>query len=206
MHLPERRLGRLGVMGGTFDPIHLGHLVAGSEALDALELDLVLFVPTGHPWQKRLYSDPEDRYLMAVMGAASNARFAVSRMEIDRRGPTYTADTMQELRDFYGPDFGLYFIVGGDAALKLGTWKHVERLDGVAEIVAVTRPGFALDALSRRAGWPALQVLEMPAIDISSTDIRARVAAGRPIDHLVPPEVERYIRDRGLYAVTGTDG
>jgi nicotinate-nucleotide adenylyltransferase len=192
---------RLGVMGGTFDPIHVGHLVAASEALFAFELDRVIFVPTGQPWQKRSYSDAEDRYLMTVLGAAGNPRFAVSRLEIDRRGPTYTADTMEALRSFHGPGVTMYFIVGGDAALRLDTWKHIDRLKELAEIIAVTRPGFALGTLEREPTWPVIRIMEMPAIDISSTEIRNRVQSGRPIDYLVPGEVLRYIRERGLYAV-----
>lgn len=193
------RVTRLGVMGGTFDPIHIGHLVAASEALFAFELDRVTFVPTGQPWQKKFYSDAEDRYLMTVLGAASNPRFAVSRLELDRKGPTYTADTMEVLRSFHGDDVELFFVVGGDAVLRLGTWRKLERLATLATVIAVTRPGFALGNLVREPTWPELQVLEMPGIDVSSTDVRARVRAGRPIDYVVPGEVVQYIRERGLY-------
>ena len=190
---------RLGVMGGTFDPIHVGHLVAASEALYRFGLDLVLFVPTGQPWQKQSYSDAEDRYLMTVLGTASNARFAVSRMEIDRQGPTYTADTMEVLRNFHGADVELFFIVGADAAMRLGTWKKVARLAELAEVIAVTRPGFSLHRLERDATMPVVRIMEMPGIAVSSSDIRERVAAGRPIDYLVPEDVAEYIRKNGLY-------
>jgi nicotinate-nucleotide adenylyltransferase len=190
-------------MGGTFDPIHIGHLVAGSETLHRFRLDGVLFVPTGRPWQKQSYTAAEDRYLMTVLGIASNPRFAASRMEIDRRGPTYTADTMETLRDFHGEGIELFFIAGADAVLRLGTWRKVERLAELAEVVAVTRPGFALEGLRHTARLPAVHVMEMPGIDVSSSDIRARVAEGRPIDYLVPAEVAAHIRANGLYVGTG---
>ncbi|HEX2050348.1 MAG TPA: nicotinate-nucleotide adenylyltransferase [Actinomycetota bacterium] len=206
MTIDDARVARLGVMGGTFDPIHIGHLVAASEALYAFELDRVTFVPTGQPWQKRFYSDAEDRYLMTVLGAASNPCFAVSRVELDRKGPTYTADTMDVLRSFHGDGVELFFIVGGDAVLRLGTWHKVERLAALATVIAVTRPGFALGNLVREPSWPELRVLEMPGIDVSSTDVRARVRAGRPIDYVVPADVVRYIRDRGLYTAGDPDG
>ena len=190
---------RLGVMGGTFDPLHLGHLVAASEVLSRLRLELVLFMPTGNPWQKQSYSDPEDRYLMTVLGTASNPRFAVSRMEIDREGPTYTADTMEMLRDFHGAAVELFFIAGADAAMKLRTWKKIERLAELAKVIVVTRPGFQLGAVDPEPNLPEVHIMEMPAIAISSSDIRQRVADGRPIDYLVPDEVAEYIRKNGLY-------
>jgi nicotinate-nucleotide adenylyltransferase len=198
-------LARLGVMGGTFDPIHVGHLIAASEALFRFSLDLVVFVPTGQPWQKISYSDAEDRYLMTVLGVASNPRFAASRMEIDRRGPTYTADTMQTLRAFHGSDVSLFFIAGADAVSRLGTWKKIERLAGLAEVIAVTRPGYALGGLELGPSTPTVRSMEMPQIDISSTDIRRRVIEGRPIDYLVPSEVAAYIKTNGLYLGGVTD-
>jgi nicotinate-nucleotide adenylyltransferase len=190
---------RIGVMGGTFDPIHLGHLIAASEVRHNFDLDRIMFVPTGQPWQKESFSDPEDRYQMTVLGAADNPCFAVSRMEIDRIGPTFTVDTLRALRDFHGPESSLYFILGADAALKLGTWHRVEGMEDLAEIVAVTRPGFDMSRLELQPGWPRLNVLSMPLIDISSSDIRERVRTGRPIAYQVPQSVERYIVERGLY-------
>jgi nicotinate-nucleotide adenylyltransferase len=198
-----REIRRIGVMGGTFDPIHVGHLIAASEAMHEFTLDRIMFVPTGHPWQKESFTDPEDRYQMTVLGASSHPCFAVSRMEIDRLGPTFTVDTLQALRDFHGAKTLLYFIIGADAVLKLGTWHHWEGLADLAEIIAVTRPGFDLDDLEPQPGWPQVRVLEMPQIDISSSDIRARVTAGRPIVYLVPLVVARYIAEHGLYL--GTD-
>jgi nicotinate-nucleotide adenylyltransferase len=192
-------------MGGTFDPIHIGHLVAASEAMYRFQLDRVLFVPTGRPWQKERYSAPEDRYAMTLLGAASSPGFAVSRMEIDRRGPTYTADTMQQLRDFYGPEVGLYFIAGADAILRLHTWRAVERLSETTELIAVTRPGFDLEELEVRPGWPVVHTMRMPGISVSATEIRTRAAEGRPIDFLTPPDVVRFIRENRLY-LDGTAG
>ena len=192
-------LRRLGVMGGTFDPLHVGHLVIASEALSQLRLNRLVFMPTGHPWQKRYYSKPEDRYLMTVLGTEGNHRFAVSRMELDRSGPTYTADTMKELRDFHGPDVSLSFIAGADAVMKLGTWERIELLADYADVVAVTRPGFDLGSFKAKPSWPKVTTMPSPGIDISSTDIRARVRDGRPIDYLVPAPVLDFIRKKGLY-------
>ena len=195
----QSAIRRLGVMGGTFDPIHIGHLIIASEALHVLDLDRMVFMPTGHPWQKRAHSPSEDRYLMTVLGTAGNHRFAVSRMELDRVGPTYTADTMQQLRDFHGPDTELFFVAGADAVLRLGTWERIESLAALAEIVAVTRPGFPLESLAPEPTWPRIQMMPTPDLDISSTDIRVRASQGRPIDYLVPAEVVTYIREHGLY-------
>ena len=158
-----------------------------------------MFVPTGRPWQKRSFADAEDRFQMTVLGAASNPRFAVSRMEIDRVGPTYTVDTMRVLKDFHGEEAELFFIIGADAVLRLGTWRGIEALEELAEIIAVTRPGFDLAELKPRPGWPEVRFMAMPPIDISSSDIRERVRSGRPIDYLVPRVVGHYVRTHGLY-------
>ena len=199
MEQAQRKASRVGVLGGTFDPIHVGHLIAASEALHELRLDLVMFVPTGQPWQKDSFSNPEDRYQMTIIGTAPHRRFAASRMEIDRIGPTFTIDTMQALRDFHGEGTDLFFIIGADAVLKLDTWHRFEGLEKLAEIIAVTRPGFDLEALRPQPDWPHVHVLEMPRIDISSTEIRERVRTGRPIEYLVPSAVGRYISENGLY-------
>jgi nicotinate-nucleotide adenylyltransferase len=190
---------RVGVMGGTFDPLHVGHLVIASEALHEFRLDRVTFMPTGHPWQKRSYSDPEDRYLMTVLGTSGNPKFTVSRMELDRTGPTYTADTMRDLKSFHGPQVELFFIVGADAVLKLGTWARIEKLREQASVIAVTRPGFDLSNFRGERSWPDVKIMSSPPVDISSTQIRTRVREGRPIDYLVPAEVAAYIREQGLY-------
>jgi nicotinate-nucleotide adenylyltransferase len=186
-------------MGGTFDPIHQGHLVAASEVAASFELDQVVFVPTGSPWQKtdREVSSAEDRYLMTVIATASDPRFTVSRVDIDRSGPTYTIDTLRELRASYPEAGEFYFITGADALAQLLSWRDVESLYALAHFVGVTRPGHVLADPGLPAGEATL--MEIPALAISSTDIRTRVSAGRPIDYLVPEGVARYVAKRGLY-------
>ena len=193
---------RLGVLGGTFDPIHLGHLVAAAEVLHTFELDLVLFVPAGRPWQKSKFSDPEDRHTMTVLGTSAHKRFATSRIEIDRPGPTYTVDTLTRLRDFYGTNTEFFFILGNDALRNLGTWRDLPQLKELCEIVAVTRPG-AVSEVELDGSWPRVHMLGTPGVDISATEIRERVRAGRPIDFLVPGPVADHIRARGLYVNRG---
>lgn len=190
---------RLGVMGGTFDPVHHGHLVAASEVAAACSLDEVVFVPTGQPWQKADYpvSPAEDRYLMTVIATAANPRFSVSRIDIDRAGPTYTIDTLRELRDARGEKTELFFITGADALAQIMSWQRVDELTTLAHFVGVTRPGHHLSD----PGFPegSVSLFEIPALAISSTDCRARVAAGLPIWYLVPDGVVQYITKRGLY-------
>jgi nicotinate-nucleotide adenylyltransferase len=187
---------RLGVMGGTFDPIHNGHLVAASEVAAALELDEVLFVPTGQPWQKSEVTPTSDRYLMAEIATAANPRFKVSKVDIDRGGPTYTVDTLRDLHSAH-PDADLFFITGADAITSIVGWKDVAELWNLAKFVAVTRPGHKLDLPEAPDG--AIQVLEIPALAISSTDIRERVAQGKPIWYLVPDGIVQFIAKHGLY-------
>jgi nicotinate-nucleotide adenylyltransferase len=189
---------RVGVMGGTFDPIHHGHLVAASEVQAKFELDEVIFVPTGQPWQKsgRGVSPAEDRYLMTVIATASNPRFSVSRVDIDRSGPTYTADTLADLADRY-PDDDLFFITGADALSQIVSWKRVDELFTRAHFIGVTRPGFRLDPHDLPAG--SVSLIEVPAMAISSTACRDRVCAGQPVWYLVPDGVVQYISKRGLY-------
>nr|WP_277604007.1 nicotinate-nucleotide adenylyltransferase [Agrococcus sp. ARC_14] len=193
--VPERRR-RLGIMGGTFDPIHHGHLVAASEVAQHFELDEVVFVPTGEPYQKRDVSLSEDRYLMTVVATASNPRFKVSRVDVDRDGPTYTIDTLRDLRALH-PDADLFFITGADAFASIVEWKDLEELWQLAHFVAVTRPGHQLEM----SGYPKERVslLEIPALAISSTDCRARVRAGYPVWYLVPDGVVQYISKHDLY-------
>ncbi|MEY4322066.1 MAG: hypothetical protein RL167_794 [Actinomycetota bacterium] len=187
---------RLGVMGGTFDPIHHGHLVAASEAATALGLDEVIFVPTGRPWQKKQVTAGEHRYLMTVIATASNPRFKVSRVDIDRSGPTYTIDTLRDLRKIYA-DAELFFISGADAIAQILSWKEVDDVWDLAHFVAVSRPGHALELPSAPDG--AISTLEIPALAISSTDIRARVDDGKPVWYLVPDGVVQYIAKHQLY-------
>ena len=189
---------RLGVMGGTFDPIHHGHLVAASEVASAFQLDGVLFVPTGQPWQKGEVTDSEHRYLMSVIATASNPRFTVSRVDIDRDGPTFTVDTLREIRESF-PDAELFFITGADAVKQILEWKDHEKLWPLAHFVAVTRPGHKLELPKAPEG--AISVLEIPALAISSTDVRTRVAQGDPVWYLVPDGVVQYIGKHKLYMV-----
>jgi len=190
------RASRIGVMGGTFDPIHHGHLVAASEVAQSFELDEVIFVPTGQPPQKPGVTAGEHRYLMAVIATAANPRFTVSRVDIDRDGPTYTVDTLADLQR-ERPDAELFFITGADAVAQILSWKDHDGLWDLAQFVAVSRPGHVLDT----AGLPAgkVSLLEVPALAISSTDCRARVRRGKPVWYLVPDGVVQYIAKHHLY-------
>ena len=186
-------------MGGTFDPIHHGHLVAASEVASSFDLDEVVFVPTGMPYQKQDVSPSEHRYLMTVVATASNPGFTVSRVDIDRGGPTYTIDTLRDLR-IERPDAELFFISGADAVAQILEWKDAEELFSLAHFVAVTRPGHQLSV----SGLPAtgVSLLEVPALAISSTDCRGRVNRGYPVWYLVPDGVVQYISKHHLYRST----
>lgn len=192
-------------MGGTFDPIHNGHLVAASEVADRFGLDEVVFVPTGQPWQKdRDVTAAEDRYLMTVIATASNPRFSVSRVDIDRGGPTYTKDTLRDLHAL-NPDADLYFITGADALASILTWQNWEDMFAIANFVGVSRPGYELDgkhiaAAVKELPDDALRLVEVPALAISSTDCRKRAQENRPIWYLVPDGVVQYVAKRKLYA------
>jgi nicotinate-nucleotide adenylyltransferase len=192
---------RIGVMGGTFDPIHHGHLVAASEVQAWFDLDEVVFVPTGEPWQKqsRQVSAAEDRYLMTVIATASNPRFWVSRVDIDRGGPTYTIDTLRDLRAEL-PDADLYFITGADALSDIFTWRDADELFRLAHFVGCTRPGFTMNP-STLTGIPheRVTIVEIPALAISSTDCRKRHMRGEPVWYLVPDGVVQYISKYSLY-------
>ncbi len=187
---------RIGVMGGTFDPIHNGHLVAASEVASAFKLDEVVFVPTGSPYLKDNVTPAEHRYLMTVIATASNPRFKVSRIDIDRGGDTYTVDTLTEMQELY-PGAELIFISGADAIAQILSWKEVEKLWSLAHFVAVSRPGHKLTIPESPAG--SISTLEIPALAISSTDVRARVRAGYPVWYLVPDGVVQYIAKNNLY-------
>ncbi len=188
-------------MGGTFDPSHLGHLVAASEVRARFNLDEVVFVPTGAPWQKseRRVTPAEDRYLMTVIATAANPHFPVSRVDIDRDGPTYTIDTLRELHAS-APADELHFITGADALSQILTWQRLDELFQLAHFVGVTRPGHPMspDILD---GLPVdrITLMEIPALAISSTDCRERVGAGEPVWYLVPDGVVQYIGKHGLY-------
>jgi nicotinate-nucleotide adenylyltransferase len=190
---------RVGVMGGTFDPIHNGHLVAASEVAARFTLDEVVFVPTGQPWQKsnRDVAPAEDRYLMTVIATASNPMFSVSRVDIDRPGETFTIDTLSDLRREYGDTTELFFITGADALAQIVGWHQSDELFKLAHFVGVTRPGHHLADPGFPAG--AVSLIEVPALAISSTDCRSRVEAGEPVWYLVPDGVVQYISKRRLY-------
>jgi nicotinate-nucleotide adenylyltransferase len=193
-------------MGGTFDPVHHGHLVAASEVQAWFGLDEVVFVPTGQPWQKqeREVSEAEDRYLMTVIATASNPRFTVSRVDIDRDGPTYTIDTLHDLRRSYGEDTDLFFITGADALEQIIGWHRSDELFELAHFVGVTRPGHHL----ADPGFPEGRVtlVEVSALAISSSDCRSRVARGEPIWYLVPDGIVQYIAKRRLYQGAHIEG
>jgi nicotinate-nucleotide adenylyltransferase len=199
----EPRARRVGVMGGSFNPIHYGHLVTADEARHAFDLDEVIFVPAGHPWQKDLddVAPEEDRYLMCVIATASNPTFRVSRIEIDRPGPTYTVDTLHALKEEQ-PSAELFFITGADAILQILTWKDPEVVLREARFIAATRPGYDLDRLEKELPQgmeDRVLIMEIPALAISSTDVRLRAREGRPIRYLVPQGVAEYIAKNGLY-------
>lgn len=201
MTAPATQRTKIGIMGGTFDPIHHGHLVAGSEVADRFGLDMVIYVPTGQPWQKaeRKVSPAEDRYLMTVIATAANPRFHVSRVDIDRVGDTYTVDTLNDLRAEY-PNSDLYFITGADALAQIVTWRDWEAMFDLAHFVGVTRPGYELaDDIIPEMHKDRVSLVDIPAMAISSTDCRTRAREGRPVWYLVPDGVVQYIAKRRMY-------
>jgi nicotinate-nucleotide adenylyltransferase len=207
MNGPGHRRRRVGVMGGTFDPIHHGHLVAASEVQAWFDLDQVVFVPTGQPWQKaaREVSAAEHRYLMTVVATASNPRFTVSRVDIDRGGPTYTIDTLRDLAVEF-PDSDLYFITGADALTEIFTWRDAAQLFELAHFVGCTRPGYEMDPSMLEGISPdRVTLIEVPALAISSTECRHRRVSGEPVWYLVPDGVVQYIAKYDLYAKPAPD-
>lgn len=219
-HLPElgadrQREYRLGIMGGTFDPIHYGHLVTAEQAREALELDLVLFMPAGVPAfkQGQRVTDAEDRYAMTVLATAANPAFDASRFEIDRDGVTYTIDTLRALRANYPENVKLFFITGADAILDLVTWHDAAAMAELATFIAATRPGYDIDQARQRvsaSGVPFdVRYIEIPALAISSTNIRSRMRANKSVRYLTSESVIGYIRKNNLYnahAVERVDG
>ena len=202
MRVEPRGRRRIGVMGGTFDPIHHGHLVAASEVQAGFGLDEVVFVPTGDPWQKshRTVSPAEHRYLMTVIATASNPKFTVSRVDIDRPGQTFTRDTLRDLQAAY-PDADLYFITGADALMEIFTWRGADGLFNLAHFVGCTRPGYTMDnEVLARIPSDRVTILEIPALAISSSDCRNRHQRGEPVWYLVPDGVVQYIGKHHLYS------
>lgn len=207
----EEKISRIGVMGGTFNPIHYGHLVTAEEALSQFNLDKVMFMPAGVPPHKsdREILLPEERYLLTVIATASNPDFVVSRLEIERKGPSYTIDTLAQLQEIFGPDTKVFFITGADAVWEILTWKNAEELVELTEFIAATRPGYSLEKFKklhvlpegegREPGRPRVSIMEIPALAISSTDIRRRVREDQPIRYLVPEGVASYIKKSGFW-------
>lgn len=197
----------IGIMGGTFDPIHFGHLRAAEEVLQGFGLERVVFVPSGRPPHKPVLevTPPEHRYLMTLLATADNPHFEVSRTEIDRVGPSYTLDTLKELRKIYSPETAFYFITGLDAILEICTWSRYQELFGLTDFVAVTRHGYSVQALSdleRTLGqerFGKIHPFPVTLLAIASTDIRRAVREGRSTRYLVPDTVDNYIRKEGLY-------
>lgn len=191
-------------MGGTFDPIHFGHLLMAEEAREAFALDTILFIPNRRPPHKKAYavSRAEDRYAMCLLALSTNPYFACSRLEIDRPGPSYTVDTIRRIRHDKPNLSALYFITGADAVLEIVTWREHEELIAACEFIAVTRPGFVLERLNEildQEYLSRIHFLPIPGLDISSTDIRRRIRRGLSIKYLTPEPVESYIHLHGLY-------
>lgn len=203
----KKQDNRIGIMGGTFNPIHYGHLVTAQEALKQFNLNKVIFIPTGEPPHKTLakIASAEDRYLMTVIATASNSNFIVSRIEIDKKGKSYTIDTVRGLRKKYGKGLSLYFITGADAILEILAWKSTEEIITLCNFIAATRPGYNLSRIedltkklfNKNEG--KISIMEVPALAISSTDIRYRIKSDRPISYLLPEGVCNYILKHGLY-------
>ncbi|ADL12120.1 nicotinate-nucleotide adenylyltransferase [Acetohalobium arabaticum] len=201
--LIEDNIDRLGIMGGTFDPIHNGHLVTAEAAAYQYELDKVVFVPSANPPHKteQKITDAEDRYIMTILATMNNSKFGVSRLEIDRGGLSYTIDTVQTFKEMLD-NVDLYFITGADAILEIFTWKKAEQLLQECKFIAATRPGYSLSKLEEgiyEEYKEKIFQLKIPGLAISSTDIRNRVKIGRPIKYQLPNTVEAYIKKRKLY-------
>lgn len=201
---PERTY-RLGIMGGTFDPIHNGHLVAAEQALGDLDLDVVVFMPAGSPAYKqdKRVTMGEDRYAMTLLAVSDNPHFTASRLEVDRPGVTYTADTLSFLRDVYPENVELFFITGADAVVDIVNWHDSEVIAKIATIVAATRPGYDLakaqEAIDASGKGFRVVYLEVPALAISSSYLRERVCARQSLRYLTPDTVIGYIQKRDIY-------
>jgi nicotinate-nucleotide adenylyltransferase len=195
---------RIGIFGGTFDPIHVGHLVAAVNARHDLMLDRVILMVANVPWQKvgaRVVTPAEDRFQMVSAAVGTLEGLEASRLEIDRGGPSYTADTLSQLAAL-NPGADLFVIVGWDVSADLSSWERLDEIREMAVLVVVNRPGTPAPIGLLEGGW-RLQQVSVPNLEISSTDLRARAASGRPLDYLVPDAVVRVIRERGLYSGTG---
>ena len=197
---------RVGLLGGTFDPIHIGHLMLAEAVRDEYELEQVLFIPAAQPPHKlgRKISPAEDRYMMTVLATCSNPTFEVSDIEMRREGPSYSVDTVRALLRASGGDTEFFFIAGTDIIREIHTWERIEELLAICPFIAASRPGCRPDVERTRTllgdlGVRQIHLLNTPGLEISSTDIRERVAAGRSVKYIVPSEVEQYIYKKGLY-------
>ena len=205
--MAAKKIKRLGIMGGTFDPVHYGHLVTAETARAQFNFDKVIFIPSGCPPHKigQKITEAQHRYLMTVLAVNTNIFFEVNRIEIERQGNSYAFDTVLQLKKEFGPEWELYFITGADAVLEILTWKNIRRLIEICTFVAATRPGFDLSVLDNKLeqissiAKDKFLTFEVPALSISSTDIRQKVASGKPIKYLLPESVERYIDTNNLY-------
>ncbi|MCL2496194.1 MAG: nicotinate-nucleotide adenylyltransferase [Clostridiales bacterium] len=202
----NKNFQRIGIMGGAFDPIHYGHLVTAEIARSKFKLDMVVFVPSGHPPHKRnLPGHAEQRLMMTMLATVTNPHFQVSCAELDRQGLSYTYDTLVEFRELYGDHCEFFFITGADAVLEMFTWRYAERLVEMCTFIAATRPGYRLADVHRLPDDfnPKIELMQVPALSISSTDIRRRINEGEPIKYLLPEAVETYIYKQGLYQNAG---
>ena len=183
---------RIGILGGTFDPIHNGHILVAESVLELLELDKILFVPTFQPWQKANYTDVQHRVAMIQLAIADNPNFELSLVDVERGGPTYSIDTVSDLQKQH-PDSQLVFILGSDAANSLPTWRNIDELMRKLQFIVIDRPG------SKFAGFEQLQQVSIDALDLSATDVRKMIAEGKSVVDLVPAAVAAYIQENGLY-------
>ncbi|WP_202710640.1 nicotinate-nucleotide adenylyltransferase [Sporosalibacterium faouarense] len=205
---------KYGIMGGTFDPIHIGHLVIAEEVRNKFNLDKVIFIPSGQPPHKNLsnVTEPEHRYQMTLLATISNPYFEVSSIEMDRAGKTYTVDTIKKLNEVFNEEVDFYFITGADAILDLPTWKNVNELLTLCNFVAATRPGFGLEKMQKgiekleKKYNRSIYTLIVPALQISSTDIRNRINNNQSIKYLLPESVEHYIYKNNLYKSSENGG
>ena len=210
VRLVKKKHLKIGLMGGTFNPIHYGHMVTAEEALKQFKLDRVIFIPTGTPPHKTsgILANSEDRYLMTVIATASNQDFLVSRIEIDRKGKSYTIDTLRQLKEIFKDRATLYFITGADAILEILTWKDTEEIVTLCKFIAATRPGYDIRRIEdlkaelfgvSEGASKNIFLMEIPALAISSTDIRKRIREKRPINYLLPEGVCNYLLKHELY-------
>ena len=200
--MERKNTRRLGIMGGTFDPIHYGHLVTAEIARSKFALDTVVFVPSGHPPHKQsVPGHAEQRLMMTLLATVTNPYFQLSRSEVDRLGPSYTYDTLREFQGLYGAKSEFFFITGTDAVLEMLAWHNGEKLVDMCSIIAATRPGYRLTDVHRLPDnfREKIELMQVPALSISSTDIRCRIREGKPIKYLLPEAVETYIYKQGLY-------